>query len=140
MSKVTTPSIAFNRMRNDVHRLIALEYISPALRDHAKMMLPLLDMMESKFTAAFFDHTQSPTKLTDQKRAKLAAARDKAIRDAQIAVVKNEPFTRNPYPAGNELHSEWHKAWHFYTDGAPGGNQGYYSYDPPTNPEGNTDA
>jgi hypothetical protein len=127
MSKVTIPSIAFNRMRNDVHRLIGLEYIPPELREQTRMLMPILDMLEGKFTSAYFAHTQSPAKLTDRQVTKLAEARESAVRKAQLAVIENKPLAANPFSAG-ALHDEWRKAWHFFTDGAPGGAQGLYSY------------
>lgn len=130
MAKGTTPSIAFNRIRNDVHRLIGLEYISPELRNHAKMMLPLLDMMEAKFSAAFFAHTELPSKLTTTQVNKLEKAREHAVQQAQLAVIKREPLSNNPYPAG-ALHDLWRKGWWFYTVGAPGGNQAFHTYVPP---------
>lgn len=133
MSKVTTPYIAFNRLRNDVHRLIGLEYIPPELREQTRMLMPIFDMLENKFTAAFYAHTSAPAKITDKQHAKLAEARDRAIRNAQIAMHKKQPVSDNPFVAGSELYEVWRKAWHFYTDGAPGGNLGFIAYVPPEN-------
>jgi hypothetical protein len=130
MSKGTIPSIAFNRMRNDVHRLIGLEYIPPGLREQTRMLMPILDMLEGKFTAAYYAHTQAPSKLTDRQVAKLNAARENAVRKAQLAVIEKRPLSANPFPAG-ELRDEWRKGWYFFTNGAPGGVQGFYSYVPP---------
>jgi hypothetical protein len=130
MSKVTIPSIAFNRMRNDVYRLVGLEYIPPELREQTNKLMIVLDMLDAKFTAAYFEHTQSPSKLTDKQRAKLSDARADAIRRAQIAVNEKRLVSSNPFPAG-ELHNEWRKAWYFYSQ--PGGhdNRLYPDFVPP---------
>lgn len=130
MSKGTIPSIAFNRMRNDVHRLIALPYITPELREYTKKFLPLLDLMEKKFVAEYYGYASAPPKLSDVQRRRLNDTRDKAIREAQFAVQDNKPVTENPYPAG-DLHDLWRKAWRFFAGGAPGGYAAFKDYDPP---------
>jgi hypothetical protein len=124
-----TPSIAFNRVRNDIYRLAGISYISSELSTQIHKMFPLLDLLEAKFTAEYVAHMQQGPKMSKLEKVRHYEAMIKAAQQAQIAVVEKKPFTANPYPSTSPLHAEFNRIWWYYTQGKPGNHWDYVAPD-----------
>ena len=126
--RISDPKLVYFRMMQDAARLKdwADRMGNESHKAFATELERILVLKQALFTA---DLPTTKTKV--MQKAVDAESKEDAVRKAQLAVVSNQSLSKNPFPAGSELYAEWRKGWYFYSSGAPGGNQAYYTYIPP---------